>query len=429
MTLGRMKEFRGRRILLLQGPVGPFFARLSQDLIAAGAYCFKINLNGGDWLFSQRRAYNFRGRPQDWPAYLEELIDNLAIDTVMLFGDCRAYHLAATEIANRRGLKTLVFEEGYIRPDYITLEEGGVNGHSQIPRSPIFYLNRRIPKPPKPKPVGNAFWFAALWVISYYIAAAALRPWFWHYQHHRPLTLTEGNHWLRGFARKAFYKFTEREMQPRLTGALSKRFFLVPLQIHTDAQIQIHSDLKSIPDFIKDVIGSFARHGQADHFLAIKHHPLDRGYHDYASLIRREAARQGVKDRVIYIHDQHLPTLLDHALGVVVINSTVGLSAIHHGVPTKALGAAIYDMPGLTYAGALDDFWREALRFQVDETLYEAFRNHVISHTQLNGSFYHRLNIPGSNMGILWASDSAILGPSIGPAAQAAEQEPAAATA
>ena len=40
-----------RRVLLLQGPIGPFFRNLGDDLIQAGATVHKINFNGGDWLF------------------------------------------------------------------------------------------------------------------------------------------------------------------------------------------------------------------------------------------------------------------------------------------------------------------------------------------------------------------------------------------
>ena len=38
--------FRGRNILMLQGPVGPFFARLAKDLQWAGAKVHKVNFNG-----------------------------------------------------------------------------------------------------------------------------------------------------------------------------------------------------------------------------------------------------------------------------------------------------------------------------------------------------------------------------------------------
>jgi capsular polysaccharide export protein len=122
--------------------------------------------------------------------------------------------------------------------------------------------------------------------------------------------------------------------------------------------------------------------------LVIKHHPLDRGYHDYATLLAQLARVHGLKDRLIYIHDQHLPSLFDHMLGAVVINSTVGFSAVSHGAPVKTCGLAIYDIPGLTFQGSLDAFWSEAGTFRPDPQLFMRFRAFVIDHTQINCSFY-----------------------------------------
>ncbi|MCY1461495.1 hypothetical protein D9M71_791590 [compost metagenome] len=44
---------RHRRVLLLQGPNGPFFTRLREVLLAKGCQITKVNFNGGDdfWLF------------------------------------------------------------------------------------------------------------------------------------------------------------------------------------------------------------------------------------------------------------------------------------------------------------------------------------------------------------------------------------------
>jgi capsular polysaccharide export protein len=320
--------FRGQRVLLLQGPVGPFFRRLSQDLTLAGARVFKVNFNGGDWLFYPDDAFNYRGRMEDWPAYFDALLDQLHVDVVMLFGDCRPIHSPIHEIAHRHGLEIGVFEEGYVRPDFITLERIGVNGHSVIPRTPVFYLNNHMPVIEKTMPVGKTFWFAVRWAMLYYFAAGLLKPFFSHYRHHRPLTWLESLPWLRSVWRKEYYAIKERGILARLTGKLNGRFFLVPLQVHNDPQVHVHSNFDSIPDFIDEVMASFAHHAPQNTTLVIKHHPLDRAYHDYTQLIRKRVGELGLQGRCLYIHGQHLPTLLQSACGVVVINSTVGLSAI-----------------------------------------------------------------------------------------------------
>ncbi len=122
MNQGVFSAFHGRRVLLLQGPLGPFFKRLGRDLQQAGAQVYKIDFNGGDWLFSPRGSIKFRGHLEQWPGFFEHILDQYQIDTVMLFGDCRPIHQIAHKIAARRKLELGVFEEGYIRPNFITLE-------------------------------------------------------------------------------------------------------------------------------------------------------------------------------------------------------------------------------------------------------------------------------------------------------------------
>jgi capsular polysaccharide export protein len=399
--------FHDKRVLLLQGPVGPFFRRLALDLTRSGAQVFKVNFNGGDWLFSPADAFNFRGRMEEWPDYFETLLDHLKIDSVMLFGDCRPVHRAAHEVAHRRGLEIGVFEEGYIRPDYVTLERFGVNGHSLLSRNPIFYLNRKSPEVEPPLRVGNAFRWAVLWAMLYYFAAGLLKPLFRHYTHHRPLSWLEGLPWLRSLWRKKYFAVKERGLAARLAGPLAKRFFLVPLQVHSDAQIQVHSEYDSVAHFIRKVVASFASYAPSQTVLVIKHHPMDRGYFDYTRLIRRLAARHGVQGRCLFIHDQQLPTLLRCARGVVVVNSTVGLSAIFHRAPTKVCGEAMYDMQGLTFQGSLDKFWRAAPSSRPNRRLFENFRRYLVQHSQLNGNFYKRLPNSAPATGMRWTEKKA----------------------
>jgi capsular polysaccharide export protein len=380
--------FRNKNILLLQGPVGPFFSRLATVLRAVGAKIHKVNFNGGDCLFYREDTIRWRGSMDAWPAFFESLLGRLRIDVVILFGDCRPIHRVVRAIAQQRGLKVGAFEEGYVRPNFITFEEFGVNGYSSMPRTAQFYAalpNKRIMPE---REVGNTFWNAAMWAILYYIASAALHPLFREYRHHRTLGLSEAAPWLRGGWRKLFYAWKERGTAEVLAARLHKKFFLVPLQISGDSQVLQHSKYASVADFVCRVVESFATHAPQDTTLVIKHHPLDRGYHDYGALAAALAETHGLKNRLLCIHDQHLPTLFDHMLGAVVINSTVGFSALSHGAPVKTCGLAIYDLPGLTFQKSLDEFWRGAEGFRPDRELFTRFRAYVIDHTQIAGSFY-----------------------------------------
>jgi capsular polysaccharide export protein len=389
-----------RRVLMLQGPIGPFFSNLSKDLVKAGATVLKINFNGGDWLYYPSKSVNYRGSLDEWQPYLERFIKKNQIDLILLFGDCRPIHVVARSVAEKLGVELGVFEEGYVRPNYITFERSGVNAHSGLPKDPNHYLNSEVFDVQPASPIGKPFLYAMVWAMLYNIASTMLRPYFSGYCHHRSLSVSESICWLRSFWRKWISLIKERGILEQLAGEWSKRYYLVPLQVGGDAQIHSHSEFNHIREFIEKVMCSFAHHAPKDTLLVIKQHPMERGYSMHTPLIDQLGIKLRISDRVRYIHDQHLPTLLGHARGVVVINSTVGLSALDHNTPVKTLGYSIYDMPGLTHQGELDDFWQNPT-IPVRQ-LHEAFRREVIRKTQINGNFYRRLPVQFYKSGVLW---------------------------
>ena len=122
------------RVLLLQGPMGSFFNRFSSWLKDHDIQCFKVNLNGGDQFFSRSFEYNFdfTGTYADFSTWIEDLLLSQEIDAVVCFGDCRKYHQAAKKVALKHRINFFAFEEGYIRPNYITFEQDGVNFFSNF---------------------------------------------------------------------------------------------------------------------------------------------------------------------------------------------------------------------------------------------------------------------------------------------------------
>src|SRR5690606_12515647 len=134
------------------------------------------NRNAGGGLFYPRDALAYRGTLQDWPAKVRELIRERAIDGVFVFGDGRAYHRKAIAVAEELGVRVFVFEEGYLRPDYITLERGGVTAYSRMPKDPEFFRDfakNTDLKLEKPVPVGPTFRYAA-WYSTLYSLALTL---------------------------------------------------------------------------------------------------------------------------------------------------------------------------------------------------------------------------------------------------------------
>jgi capsular polysaccharide export protein len=374
---------------MLQGPMGPFFQRLAGTLRAHGQQVWKVNFNAGDdWFFDDEQVIRFQDPLEQWPARLRRMVTELRIDALVLFGQSRQMHQAAIREAKSLDVQVFVFEEGYVRPDYVTLEVGGVNAESPLPRDPAFYRDLNAEPLPAPQPTGQRFGAVAAAAVTYSLARSFGHHRYPHYRHHRSIApIKQGLKWANGAWRKWWYRLTESRMQDFLGAPEQhKRFFLVPLQVYNDSQIRRHSPYKDVPAFIREVMASFAQHAETDKLLVFKHHPLDRPYNDYANLIARAARSLGIADRVRYIHDQHLPTLLKHAAGVVTVNSTTGLQSLYHGTPVIPLGECMYAIEGLVHPGPLESFWRNP--GPVDAALFHNFRSYLVRESQLNASFY-----------------------------------------
>lgn len=384
---------RHKRVLLLQGPMGPFFRQLAQFLEKHQVEVHKVNFNGGDVLFSKGiNAKAFTQPLSELHQWLSAHAKQLKIQAFVLFGQTRPIHQVAIEVAKELGIALHIFEEGYIRPDYITLEEGGVNAHSQLPRNPKAYGAPVEPPLTTAEPTQQRFRRMAIYASLYAIAKWAAKPFFAHEVYHRPLNpITQAYQWaIIGSYRKLYFKFKERSLLGELTNKKrTKRFFLLPLQVHNDCQMTHYSNYASVDIVIKEVITSFKNNAKKTDWLVIKHHPLDRPYREYSAYIQSLANELGIQNRVLAVHDLHLPTLIKNSKGVICVNSTTGLQALGHKTPVVTLSEdCFYNIPHLIQGTAknLDTFWKKPGR--VNTTLYQNFRHYLIKETQLNASFY-----------------------------------------
>lgn len=378
----------GKRYLLLQGPMGPFFSDLARWLESKGREATNVVFNGGDRFYCRERpVLHYSGTPAQFAHWLKEIWHTYPFDTIVCFGDCRPLHQAARLWANAKGLRFLAFEEGYLRPHFITLEEGGVNAYSSLPRDPDFY--RHLPDmPPRIvhplKPSTRLRYWHATW---YYLIAWYHRRSYPNYKHHKSFSpWYEMRCWMRAWRRKHWYAFKERHVLTRLQTQLDNRFYLAILQVYNDSQIRHHSPYDDVRDYINDVMYSFATKAPATKILVFKHHPMDRGHRLYGPLIKQLSLKYGVQNRVLYVHDLPMPEMLKHAEAVVTINSTAGLSALIHHKSLKVMGNALYDIKGLTYQGHLHQFWTAG--FKPDVKLLNQFRGYLLETTQINAVFY-----------------------------------------
>ncbi len=359
-----------RKILIVQGDWESGMSRLGQDLQDAGHEVAKVLFCFPDAIYRLRgiHTHTFRQPLAEFDAWLRQLIRTEGYDTVFLYNHYRPYNQIAWDLAEELGLGCWVFELGLIRPSCVTVFSRGTQ--------PLPTLAAEWQKiladgpPPKPVPVPTELCKVTtpaklIAFCSNFFVSRVTSPLFPNFVDQRDMKLWR--HFKHGVIH--MWRFFEREddylMDREFAGELSRKYYAVPLQVHSDTQITKCSDFRSIEQFIKKVVRSFEQHAPADTKLVFKVHPMDRGYKDYSDLIAGLDHGLG-GGRLWYVDRVHLPTLLSHARGVVTINSSVGISALSHNTRTITLGKAVYDLPGLTFQGGLDEFWTQAHRPRKD---------------------------------------------------------------
>lgn len=379
-----MAEASAKTFLFLQGPHGPYFAMLADALRERGHRALRININGGDKVDWPGEATDYRGTFRNWPLFFDDFIVNHGVTDLILYGDCRPYHTSAHGMARLRDLRVHVVEEGYIRPDFMTLQVDGVNGNSTLPLDPKWYLEEASALPTQEEvlpQIPSTFRARARNTMRNGLAAALMRPIFPFYNTHRPHSfLMESAAWCWKLIMR---KSHERRSRAEWEKIKDQPYFTLPLQLNSDYQIRIHSPFGNMRAALRFVIKSFAQHAPDHVSLVVKRHPLDAGLVGWDRLTRRLAHHYGVADRVIYLADWDIADVVGKSLGVVTVNSTVGTLALNVGKPVMVLGHAVYKVPGVAYTGSLDDFWQRPKA--PDLRLYAAFRRVLIERCLVRG--------------------------------------------
>jgi len=149
-----------RTFLFLQGPHGPFFHKLGKMLRATGSAVWRVGFNAGDraFWFDPQSYLPYRGTVADWPDAFADIVAERRITDIVLYGDTRPVHAGAVAAAGRIGLRIHVFEEGYMRPYWVTYERGGSNGNSRLMDMPITDMQQALALSDMEAPLPPAHW-------------------------------------------------------------------------------------------------------------------------------------------------------------------------------------------------------------------------------------------------------------------------------
>ncbi|MGF0539545.1 capsule biosynthesis protein [Agrobacterium sp. ES01] len=380
-------------LLLLQGPASPFLREVARAAERRKATIHKINFCIGDLLFWWPRGGDwYRATDDEWPEYLKNYIVQYHITDILMLGDGRPKHAAAIQVAQELGIRVHIFEHGYLRPDWLTLEPFGMSSASRFPTDPqvIRELAQDIAEPSTKRLFDTRFMTYACYDLLFHIPNVAL-GWLAHpnYRTHGAVhPLLEYAGWIGKALRRKERRSAAQKMESKYLSDNGPEFFLFPLQLPGDYQIKVHAPLGKLFPLVESVINSFARHAQDQTRLLFKTHPLDNGLSRWKSRIEEMAERFDVAGRVDLIDGGDLDKLVHRARGIVTINSTVGLTALLAHKPVIALGAAIYDVEGLTAQTSLAEFWQRPTVPLKD--MPETFAKALAATTQFRGGFIGR---------------------------------------
>ena len=350
--------------LILQADWEGGMSHVAMDMMENDVQVTKVILNAADWIYRKRGVptVSFDRPFEEFEEWLRRYISKNDIDCIILYNQYRPYNKVGWDLAEELGLECIVLELGLLRPDFCTIYSRRLNHFSflseqwKLVRLGELDLNEpievqhlaRMRTMAKMKQFATNFLFSRIMAIffrryTYYIDQRCQGVWY-----HLYAAAVSGLRY-QGRVKHDCYNI-------RFVSEWDKKYYFVPLQVHTDSQITQRSDFESIESFIDQVVESFVANAPAWTKLIFKVHPMDRGYKDYHKKIKAINRRLGSK-RVHYVDRVSLPLALKHSRGCVTINSSVGLSTVIHRKKTICLGESAFDLKGLTYQGDLDDFW------------------------------------------------------------------------
>jgi capsular polysaccharide export protein len=382
-----------RKIILLQGPVGPFFSNLGNHLLNRGFSVRHIVFNTADKLFvSKANTFRFTGDLDAWGNLFSRLLSEDPPEVIILFGSNRPAHRTARQIAASAGIPVISLEEGYLRSGYITCELGGNNQHSPMTgwtfrRGLSLAGQHAVQTAP---PTGSSFVVMSLWGIIHYLTRDLMaKPSDEALFHRRKDGVASLSwQWCSHMTRRFLARGLEHRAVRRLRGIAD--YILVPLQMPTDSQMLVAARGWTTCHLIETCLQALTS-APADQRLVFKLHPLDTSGAAIRRAILKRVGELGLsRQRVQVLHTGRMGDLAHHANGMIVINSTSAFSALHHDTPVLVLGDAVYRHDTIvttgTSAADVRDFFHQ--RQTKPRVMVDAFLADLKAQSLLPGDFY-----------------------------------------
>jgi capsular polysaccharide export protein len=258
------------------------------------------------------------------------------VDLVVVWNGLPLPVAAAVSAAKSNGIKLIFCENGYL-PKTVVMDPKGVNAfNSLMGKNAEFYQQVQM----KEEKLRDLFEISLI-----------------------PRQLNQKN-----ISAKYRGKSTEEIELPM-------EFIFLPLQVHDDSQILIHSpnfnDMYSLVNFCAKEIRVYNEKYQGGFKLVVKEHPSDYGRIDYEPLRK-------LYPEILFTKTAETKELIQKCKAVITVNSTVGIESLLYFKPVITLGNAFYNVPMMVFHLEPQNNSMEAILFQVlhqkvDQRLIEHF--------------------------------------------------------
>ena len=133
--------------LFLVGPIGTFFARLSNYLEENNIRTYKISFPLYEFGFPKSRSIKFNQEIYLFKNFLKKILIDKEIKHIFMYGNVLIPHKQALTLVEELKKKdihvnTHIFELGYLRPNFVTIENEGINYNSSFIKGREFYLKQ-----------------------------------------------------------------------------------------------------------------------------------------------------------------------------------------------------------------------------------------------------------------------------------------------
>ena len=308
------------------------------------------------------------------------------IRMLLLHNDTRWQHAYAIEAARQLNIPYFVFELGLFRPNTITMDSRGVNARNSVPREPSFYAQFQTKRVVHADQISSS--------ISLKKRNAVIARFLLHYRLGKFLGLNAPENKvmrLKDYFRR-FWKAYVKKDKRKEPAVWPERFLFVPFQVVNDSQTLLYSPYREMKTMAKDIINAVKTINKTKpetERLAVvfKEHPMDRGAVSYDDL----RVQYSEDPEVIILSDGDLNELIAQSLGVVTLNSTVGLDAVKQGKRVLCIGEAFYAIDGIALRGSvssLEEDIRKLCVFEPDKDLVTRFLHYLKDEYSMEGNEY-----------------------------------------